>query len=293
MSEEKKKSQSGTAVKNFLSGGVGGMCLVVSGHPFDLIKVRIQAAKPGEYAGITDVVKKTIAKDGMSGLYRGMLPPLIGVTPIFAVVFWGYDMGQKLARMPFGQSASEKLSFGQIVFAGGFSAVPATLMMAPAERIKVLLQVQQGEKKSAGTVIRELYREGGVRSIWRGTGATLVRDGPGSMAYFGVYEILRNVLSQGGDPNSLNPVATLVAGGFAGMANWMVAIPADVIKSRLQTAPTGTYNGFMDCVRKTVEAEGSGALFKGLRPALLRAFPANAACFFGVEVTRQFLNTLW
>lgn len=39
--------------------------------------------------------------------------------------------------------------------------------MAPAERIKVLLQVQQGEKKSASTIVKELYREGGVRSIWK------------------------------------------------------------------------------------------------------------------------------
>lgn len=35
--------------------------------------------------------------------------------------------------------------------------------------------------------------------------------------------------------------ATLCAGGFAGILNWAVAIPPDVLKSRLQTAPEGTY----------------------------------------------------
>lgn len=31
---------------------------------------------------------------------------------------------------------------------------------------------------------------------------------------------------------------TLVAGGMAGVFNWMVAIPPDVLKSRLQTGET-------------------------------------------------------
>ena len=34
---EPKKS----AIKDFLAGGFGGICLVASGHPFDTIKVRL------------------------------------------------------------------------------------------------------------------------------------------------------------------------------------------------------------------------------------------------------------
>ena len=52
-----------------------------------------------------------------------------------------------------------------------------------------------------------------------------------------------------------------------------------VIKSRLQGSPEGTYKGFVDCAVKTVKADGAKALFKGFGPAILRAFPANAATF--------------
>lgn len=38
-----------------------------SGHPFDLTKTRLQTASPGTYNGAIDVVKKTLAKDGVSG----------------------------------------------------------------------------------------------------------------------------------------------------------------------------------------------------------------------------------
>lgn len=55
------------------------------------------------------------------------------------------------------------------------------------ESIDLTLQVQgQGlsEQKYKGVtgVLRHMYQEGGLRSVFRGSGATLARDGPGSAA---------------------------------------------------------------------------------------------------------------
>lgn len=44
--------------------------------------------------------------------------------------------------------------------------------------------------------------------------------------------------------------------------------------------------------RQLIKAEGHGALVKGMGPALTRAFPANAACFLGVEVAKKFLTEI-
>jgi len=292
-SEEVKKIPP-SPLKNFLSGGVGGMALVACGHPFDLIKVRLQTSN--EYSGIVDCVKRTIAKDGVRGLYRGMSAPLMGVTPIFAVCFWGYDQGQRIVRWGSGMNPSDQLSLSQIAIAGGYSAIPTTLIMTPAERIKVMLQVQGGsvEVKYKGPVdvVRAVWKEGGVPAFYKGTVGTLLRDVPGSVAYFGVYEFLKRTLT-GGNKDTLSPGAVLFAGGMAGVANWSVAIPGDVIKSRMQVAPPGTYKGFTDCVTQLLKKEGPQALFKGLGPAMLRAFPANAACFLGVEVSLKVMNSLW
>ena len=85
-----------SAIKSFVSGGFGGVCAILVGHPFDLIKTRLQTAPPGTYSGSFDVIGKTIKADGVKGLYRGMGPPLIGVTPIFALSFLSYDMGKKI-----------------------------------------------------------------------------------------------------------------------------------------------------------------------------------------------------
>ncbi|KAF9479727.1 carnitine/acyl carnitine carrier [Pholiota conissans] len=294
------------SAKSFIAGGFGGVCAVLVGHPFDLTKTRMQTAAPGAYKGALDVVKKTVAQDGITGLYRGMVPPLLGVTPIFAVSFWAYDASKQLIYAVTPNRTLESLSLVELATAGFLSAVPTTLVTAPVERAKVLLQASlskrnvQGQGGSAAQysgvtdVLKHLYKEGGVRSIFRGTGATLARDGPGSAAYFAAYEITKKALTPAGSsPSELNLGAIIVAGGTAGVAMWALAIPPDVLKSRIQSAPTGTYSGLLDCARKTIAQDGVRALWKGFGPAMARAFPANAATFLGVEASRKVLDGIF
>jgi len=301
MVKEGEQPKKASFLKSLLSGGFGGMCLVITGQPFDLVKVRLQTSNL--YSGALDCFRKTVQKDGLKGLYRGMSAPLVGVTPIFAICFWGYDMGQRIARKAYGQSTTDitPLTTSQILFAGGFSAIPATVIMAPGERIKVLLQIQGQETKSgmppkyngAIDVVVKLFREGGIKSIFKGTFATLLRDVPGSMAYFGGYEAFKKMLTPKDSHGTLHPLSILFAGGMAGICNWAVAIPADVIKSRLQSAPEGMYKGLGDVLKTLLKEEGIKGLFKGFVPLMARAFPANAACFLGVEFSRKFFDILW
>ncbi|KAI0036629.1 mitochondrial carrier domain-containing protein, partial [Vararia minispora EC-137] len=286
-------------LKSFVAGGFGGIAAVLTGHPFDLTKTRLQTAPAGTYKGAVDVVKQALARDGPLGLYRGVVPPLLGVTPIFAVSFWAYDASKALIHAVTPMRKDKSLSTAELATAGFLSAVPTTIVTAPVERAKVLLQVDgQGgsQKKYKGVidVIGHLYREGGIRSIYRGSVATVARDGPGSAAYFAAYEVVKKLLTPAGSsPNDLHLGSIIVAGGMAGVAMWSIAIPPDVLKSRLQSAPAGTYSGIMDCARKTIATDGMAALWKGFGPAMARAFPANAATFLGVEASRKVLDGLF
>ena len=55
-----------TQIRSFAAGGVGGFCAVIVGHPFDLVKVRLQTAEKGVYSGAIDVVKRTVAREGLA-----------------------------------------------------------------------------------------------------------------------------------------------------------------------------------------------------------------------------------
>merc|ERR1712072_245964 len=98
-SKEEAKSSIASQVRALAAGGFGGLCAVVVGHPFDLVKVRLQTAEKGVYSGAMDVVRKTVAREGLArGLYAGVSAPLVGVTPMFAVSFWAYGLGKQLVE---------------------------------------------------------------------------------------------------------------------------------------------------------------------------------------------------
>lgn len=258
---------------------------VLTGHPFDLVKVRLQT---GLYQSSVECIKQTLVKDGPKGLYRGVLPPLIGVTPMFAVSFWGYDMGKKLVTHYTGHDAA-KFTIAETSTAGFISAVPTTLVAAPFERIKVMMQVADGSKKSSmGAVIAEMYRTGGVRSIFKGSAATLARDGPGSALYFATYEYLKGKLSSPGEDMSILAICT--AGGFAGVLMWLGVFPIDTIKSKQQLSNTNV--SIVQTTKNIYRSGGVKAFFPGVGPALARSFPANAATFLGVEMARKFLDSV-
>lgn len=103
-----------------------------------------------------------------------MSAPLTGVAPIFAMSFFGFGLGKRLQQ----KNPDEKLNNYQLFAAGAFSGIFTATIMAPGERIKCLLQIQQGgPKKYSGMVdcAKQLYREGGIRSIYKGLCATLLR----------------------------------------------------------------------------------------------------------------------
>ena len=43
-----------------------------------------------------DVLTQVFIFQGFLGLYKGMAAPVVGVAPIFAICFWGFNMGKKL-----------------------------------------------------------------------------------------------------------------------------------------------------------------------------------------------------
>lgn len=179
-----------------------------------------------------------------------------------------------------------------------------TIITAPFERVKVLLQIQgqktlaPGEKpRYAGgmDVVRQLYKEGGIRSVFRGSAMTLARDGPGSAAYFASYEYIKRKLTpkdaNGNPSGDLSLFAIMTAGGAAGVAMWIPVFPVDTIKSRLQSAEGRPTIG--GTIRGLYANGGFKAFFPGMGPAMARAVPANAATFLGVELAHKAMDRMF
>lgn len=64
--EAKAVNQTAVQLRSLVAGAAGGLCAVVVGHPFDLVKVRLQTAEKGIYSSAMDVVRKTVAREGLA-----------------------------------------------------------------------------------------------------------------------------------------------------------------------------------------------------------------------------------
>jgi len=94
MAASKNESSGYNAIKDIASGTMGGVAQVLSGHPLDTIKVRLQTQQPDPVTGempfknMMDCARKTFAGEGLGGLYKGAASPLLGAAIHNAGVFF-------------------------------------------------------------------------------------------------------------------------------------------------------------------------------------------------------------
>ena len=127
--------------------------------------------------------------------------------------------------------------------------------------------------------------EGVVKGLGRGFSSVLLREVPQFTVYYPTYHVAKGAL---GGFFSNEQVCQFLAGGVAGTVQWLPPFFfADVLKSRMQTArPDDTnYNSIASCTRSIYRVEGFRGFFRGLAPALCRAFPLHAIIFITYEST--------
>ncbi|KAG1147323.1 hypothetical protein G6F37_000827 [Rhizopus arrhizus] len=279
------------AVKDCLSGTVGGIVQVLVGQ-----RLQTQSATNPLYTGMMDCVKKTRAKEGFGGFYKGTMTPLVGIGACVSIQFVVLEAMKR--HFNGSNKAGEFLSNSQLYLAGAASGVANSFVSGPVEHIRTRLQVQTGTGYSGPLdCIRQIYRSHGLSGIYKGQGITMAREFQGYGAYFLAYEWLvqRAMIENNLQKRSeLETWKVCAFGAAAGYAMWFTIYPMDAIKSRLQTdgftPENKQYSSALDCARKTFAKEGVAGFFKGIGPCLLRAAPVNAATFMGFEMAMRVLS---
>jgi len=273
----------------FTLGSIAGATGATAVYPIDLVKTRMQNQRTGSYIGELmyrnsfDCFKKVIRHEGVTGLYRGLVPQLMGVAPEKAIKLTVNDLVRDQIR----DSKTGQIHIVGEVLAGGCAGASQVMFTNPLEIVKIRLQVAgeiaSGERISAINVVRDL----GFFGLYKGARACLLRDIPFSAIYFPAYAHLKPKFADDTGYNS--PLSLLVAGAIAGCPAASLVTPADVIKTRLQVvAREGqtSYNGLLDATRKIYAEEGFRAFWKGAVARMCRSSPQ-----FGVTlVTYELLQ---
>ncbi|XP_063612790.1 calcium-binding mitochondrial carrier protein Aralar1-like [Penaeus indicus] len=276
-------------VYRFTLGSLAGAVGATAVYPIDLVKTRMQNQRTGSYIGELmyrnsfDCFKKVIRHEGVMGLYRGLVPQLIGVAPEKAIKLTMNDLVRDKLTDKKGN-----ITFASEMFAGACAGGSQVIFTNPLEIVKIRLQVA-GEiatvkKISAVSVIKEL----GFLGLYKGARACFLRDIPFSAIYFPVYAHSKQLLA---DENGYNsPLTLLIAGAIGGVPAASLTTPADVIKTRLQVAARAgqtTYSGVFDAARKIFREEGGKAFWKGAPARVFRSSPQFGVTLVTYEVLQR------
>jgi len=289
-----------------VNGGIAGVIGVSCVFPLDLVKTRLQNQKIGPngvgmYSSMLDCFKQTYRAEGYFGMYRGSAVNILLITPEKAIKLAANDYFRHRLTRPDG-----KLPVHREMVAGGLAGLCQIVITTPMELLKIQLQdagrlaaqmkaagqsTKDLPKISALSVTRELLATKGITGLYRGTGATGMRDVSFSVVYFPLFANL-NSLGPRRSPDSTDAVFwwSFVSGMIAGSVSACAVNPADVIKTRLQLINKGagdeTYNGVADAFKKILKNEGPSAFFKGALCRMIVIAPlfgiAQMVYYFGI-----------
>lgn len=189
----------------------------------------------------------------------------------------------------------KKKSFIVDFMMGGVSAAVSKTLVAPIERVKLLLQVQDASAtikpedryNGIGDCFSRVIKEQGFSSLWRGNLANVIRYFPTQALNFSFKDLYKTWF------NPYNPKVEPVkfffgncaSGGAAGATSLCVVYPLDFARTRL-AADVGSggdreFSGLVDCLKKIAMKDGPIGLYRGFGISVI-GIVAYRATYFGM-----------
>lgn len=181
---------------NLASGGAAGACSLFFVYSLDYARTRLandaKSAKKGggerQFNGLVDVYRKTLATDGIAGLYRGFVISCVGIVVYRGLYFGLYD-SLKPALGPYADNflASFVLGWGITNLAGVASypidTIRRRMMMTSGAAVKY---------RNSMHCASEILKNEGMKSMFKGAGANILRAvaGAGVLSGYDALQVL-------------------------------------------------------------------------------------------------------
>ena len=217
-----------------------------------------------------------------------MLAPLLGELASNFVLFGSFGVCKEwmnsYSQKVMGENYSAKKESLVIGLSGAFAGLAISLVVAPADMIKIQLQTATGNetmvsKQSFSNCVKHLWKTNG---FFHGYAACLSHQLTFYAAYFYIYEMSKRqfadfYVNRLGRSYEQDALSLLMAGGIAGTGAWALVYPTDCAQSIVR-------NDRNLNLRKMFKTYTVRDLYRGFTPTVLRAFPVNAVTFYAYEM---------
>jgi len=194
------------------------------------------------------------------------------------------------------------VSFAQDLAVGGTATAISKTIVAPIERVKLLLQVQAASKQIA---VEDQYkgiidcfiripREQGILSFWRGNLANVIRYFPTQALNFAFKDTYKKIFLSGVDKKTQfwrYFLGNLASGGAAGATGLCFVYPLDFARTRLaadvgKDAGSREFTGLGNCIATIAKRDGVRGLYQGFGVSIQGIIVYRAA-YFGTYDTAK------
>lgn len=189
-------------------------------------------------------------------------------------------------------------------FLGGLSGAISKTVGAPLERIKLLLQTQEGNDALVGKKFTGFFdcmgrcvREEGVLSLWRGNWANVVRYFPTTALNFGFKDFYAKLFPKYRPEDKLRFVlSSIAAGGSAGASSMLFVYPLDFARTRLgvdigKTYEQRKFTGLGNCIMTIFRQDGISGLYQGFGISVFSIFIYRGLYFGTYDAGKSILFT--
>lgn len=318
-SQTKTLAQQVSTFGGFVAGGIAACGAVTFTNPIELIKTRMQlqgeltatSNAPKVYKNPIQALVVIFRNEGLRGLQQGLLCGYVYQLGLNGCRIGFYEPSRYyLTQFFLPSSFLEDISkiphnMGIDVAAGFLSGSAGAVLANPFFLVKTRMQsfnkasaklkVQVGEQthyKGLTDGVSKIFKAEGVKGLFRGTDAAILRTGTGSAAQLPLYNwtkkyILKHRIVADGTI-ALHFLSSCVAG--LGVA--IVMNPWDVVLTRLYNQKGDLYKGPIDCFSKTIRTEGPSALYKGFGAQLFRVAPHSILTLMFMEQAMKLIYTV-
>ena len=262
----------------FQSMGLGGSAAVFAvnfTHPIETVKTRMQVS--GE--SIAHTVSTTAKSEGFSGFYKGI---------VFA---WGREISYTSVKLGAYAPVRDWLGAGKDApfylkfLAGAITGGVGSVLGNPFDVMKTLSQTNKDKSAGLSELVGNMYKSQGISGFYRGLEVNIMRACVLNATKMGCYDIAKGYVCDA-TGWSRKDVRTAFCSAFtAGFFMTCTVSPFDRLRTTLMNQPTDKklYNGFTDCLVKTIKQDGFMSLWRGFIPIWARFAPQATLQLLTIE----------
>ncbi|CAI9098377.1 OLC1v1035012C4 [Oldenlandia corymbosa var. corymbosa] len=268
--------------------------------PLDTAKVRLQLQKKAvegaalpKYRGLLGTVGTIAREEGMSALWKGVVPGLHR-----QCLFGGLRIGmyEPVKNFYVGKDHVGDVPLSKKILAALTTGALGITVANPTDLVKVRLQAEGKlppgvPRRYSGAVdaYSKIVRQEGLTALWTGIGPNIARNAIINAAELASYDQVKQTILK--IPGFTDNVLThLLAGLGAGFFAVCIGSPVDVVKSRMMG--DSTYKSTLDCFVKTLKNDGPLAFYKGFIPNFGRLGSWNVIMFLTLEQAKKFVRSM-